>query len=72
MELPTGRVRTITDGIERDNQEGFASHGVAPGFDWMPDASAVVISTGGKLWKVRRAHAARAPPSPSGRRSSSG
>jgi Tol biopolymer transport system component/imidazolonepropionase-like amidohydrolase len=61
MELPTGRVRTITDGIERDNQEGFASHGVAPGFDWLPDQSAIVISTGGKLWRIDARTGARTP-----------
>jgi hypothetical protein len=33
MDLESGR-GVVAPEIERDNQEGFASHGVAPGFDW--------------------------------------
>jgi imidazolonepropionase-like amidohydrolase/Tol biopolymer transport system component len=54
MELASGKVRTLAEGVERDNQEGFAFHGVFPGFSWTPDGKRIVATADGKLfaWSV--------------------
>ena len=51
LDLATGKERTLAAAVERDEQEGFASHGVFPGFDWTPDGSAVVATAEGRLWR---------------------
>ncbi len=50
--LKTGRVRDLWSGCSRDQQETWAIFGPHPGFDWMPDGSAIVIQGKGKLWRV--------------------
>lgn len=50
-ELDTGRRRVIYDGLDRDEMEAFALHGVYPQIDWAPDGS-VVLWAKGKLLKV--------------------
>ena len=50
--LKTGRVRDLWAGCSRDQQETWAIFGPHPGFDWMPDGSAIVIQGKGKLWRV--------------------
>ncbi|MDJ0522018.1 MAG: amidohydrolase family protein [Planctomycetota bacterium] len=50
--LKTGRIRDLWDGCSRDQQETWAIFGPHPGFDWMPDGSAIVIQGKGGLWKV--------------------
>ena len=42
-----GQVRRLAAGLERDNQEGFAFHGVFPGFAWTPDGRALVATAEG-------------------------
>jgi Tol biopolymer transport system component/imidazolonepropionase-like amidohydrolase len=59
LDLATGKVRTLATGVERDEQEGFASHGVFPGFDWTPDGSAVVATAEGRLWRFDAASGER-------------
>jgi Tol biopolymer transport system component len=51
MDVATGRVRSLTEDLERDNQEGFAFHGVFPGFSWTPDGGSIVATSEGKIWK---------------------
>jgi len=50
--LKTGRVRDLWAGCSRDQQETWAIFGPHPGFDWMPDGSAIVIQGKGRLWRV--------------------
>jgi Tol biopolymer transport system component/imidazolonepropionase-like amidohydrolase len=51
MDLATGRTRVLVPEVERDNQEGFAFHGVFPGFAWMPDGGSVVATADGRIWR---------------------
>jgi Tol biopolymer transport system component/imidazolonepropionase-like amidohydrolase len=51
LELATGKRRLLADGVQRDNQEGFAFHGVFPGYDWTPDGRALVATAEGRLWR---------------------
>jgi Tol biopolymer transport system component/imidazolonepropionase-like amidohydrolase len=51
MDLRTGRLRTLAPEVERDEQEGFASHGVFPGFAFTPDGASVVAAAEGKIWR---------------------
>lgn len=51
-DLETGAERPIFDGLDKDQQETWAIHGVFPAFDWTPDSKKVVITAGGKLWSI--------------------
>lgn len=51
-DLATGEERWLAYPIQRDDQESYASMDVLPGYSFTPDSRAVVISYGGKIWKV--------------------
>jgi Tol biopolymer transport system component/imidazolonepropionase-like amidohydrolase len=51
IDLATGRTRVVAPEVERDGQEGFASHGVTPGFDWTPDGKAILATAQGRIWR---------------------
>jgi imidazolonepropionase-like amidohydrolase/Tol biopolymer transport system component len=51
-DLASGQIRSLWDGLDRDQQETWAIFGVYPDFDWTPDGKAIVIWAKGKLWKV--------------------
>ncbi|MBI3449494.1 MAG: PD40 domain-containing protein [Acidobacteria bacterium] len=59
MDLASGTTRLLADGVERDGQEGFAFHGVFPGYSWTPDGAALVLTAEGKIWKYAAASGAR-------------
>lgn len=59
LDLATGRVRLVAPEVERDLQEGFASHGVTPGFDWTPDGKAILATAQGKIWRFDAASGER-------------
>jgi Tol biopolymer transport system component/imidazolonepropionase-like amidohydrolase len=61
MDLASGRTRLLADDVERDNQEGFAFHGVFPGYAFTPDGQAVIATAQGKLWRFAVADGARTP-----------
>src|ERR687884_621638 len=42
----------IDNPIQRDEQESVASLDVLPGYAFTPDSKAIVISYGGKIWRV--------------------
>jgi len=52
MDLESGDVRPVWDGLNHDQQEAWAIFGPYPGFDWTPDSSQVVIWAQGGLWKI--------------------
>ena len=51
-ELETGDERWLAYPIQRDEQESVASMDVLPGYAFTPDSREVVISYGGKIWRV--------------------
>jgi Tol biopolymer transport system component len=51
MDLRTGRIRRLAEGLTRDNQEGFAFHGVFPGYAWTPDGASIVATAEGRIWR---------------------
>jgi Tol biopolymer transport system component/imidazolonepropionase-like amidohydrolase len=59
MDLESGRTRVLAEGVERDNQEGFAFHGVFPGYAFTPDGKALIASADNKLWSFDVATGAR-------------
>lgn len=52
MDLQSGEVRMIYDGLERDMQEAWAIHGVYPSIAWTPDDTAIVAWAKGKIRKI--------------------
>ena len=52
MDLASGLVRPVWDGLSHDQQEAWAIFGPYTGFDWTPDNRAVVLWAQGKLWRV--------------------
>ena len=52
MDLASGQVRPVWDGLSHDQQEAWAIFGPYTGFDWAPDSGSVVLWAQGKLWQV--------------------
>jgi Tol biopolymer transport system component/imidazolonepropionase-like amidohydrolase len=52
LDLASGAVRPLWDGLSHDMQEAWAVFGPYANYDWMPDSSALVIWAQGKLWRV--------------------
>jgi Tol biopolymer transport system component/imidazolonepropionase-like amidohydrolase len=52
LDLQSGAVTPLWDGLSHDQQEGWAIFGPYPNFNWLPDSSAIVIWAQGKLWRV--------------------
>ena len=51
-ELATGEERWLAYPVQRDEQESVANMDVLPGYSFMPDSKAVVLSYGGEIWRV--------------------
>ena len=51
-DLKTGEETPVWDGLYKDQQETWATFGVYPGYNWMPDNRHIVIWANGKIWKV--------------------
>ncbi len=51
-DLRSGLETPIFDDFERDLQETSGTEGNAPAFSWLPDASAIVFWSGGKLHRI--------------------
>ena len=52
LDLASGEVRPVWDGLSHDQQEVWAIFGPYPNFNWLPDSKSVVIWAQGKLWNV--------------------
>ena len=52
MDLASGEVRPVWDGLSHDQQEAWAIFGPYTDFNWLPDSRSVVIWAQGKLWRV--------------------
>lgn len=52
LDLESGRITPLYDGMERDLQETWAIHGVYPGMAWTPDSRALVFWARGKLQRL--------------------
>jgi Tol biopolymer transport system component len=51
-DLESGQERWIAFPVQRDEQESVASLDALPGYSFTPDSRAIVISYGGKIWRV--------------------
>ncbi len=51
-DLQTSEERWLAWPVQRDEQESIASLDVLPGYSFTPDSKAVVVSYGGKIWRV--------------------
>jgi Tol biopolymer transport system component/imidazolonepropionase-like amidohydrolase len=51
-DLATGGERILARGLERDEMEGFAQADLYPGYDFLPDDSALVLSDRGRLVRI--------------------
>lgn len=52
LDLNTGKVSPVWDGLSHDMQEAWAIFGPQANFNWTPDSKSVVIWAQGKLWRV--------------------
>ncbi len=52
FDLATGAEHAIYDGLSRDQMETWATFGVYPGFQWMPDGKSIVVWAKGKILRV--------------------
>lgn len=60
IDLASGEVRPVWDGLSHDQQEVWAIFGPYPNFNWTPDSKSVVVWAQGKLWRVDMASGAHA------------
>ena len=51
-DLDTGEERPLYSGLERDNQEIWALHGVYPAMAWTPDAKSIVFWDDGHIKRI--------------------
>ena len=56
LDLASGQVKPVWDGLSHDQQEVWAIFGPYPNFNWTPDSKSVVIWAQGKLWRVNMAN----------------
>src|SRR5690606_12163088 len=52
LDLASGEVRPVWNGLSHDQQEAWAVFGPYTGFDWMPDSKSVVLWAQGKIWRI--------------------
>lgn len=51
-ELASGEERWLAYPVQRDDQESTANMDVLPGYSFTPDSEALVVSYGGRIWRV--------------------
>jgi Tol biopolymer transport system component/imidazolonepropionase-like amidohydrolase len=52
LDLESGQVRPLWDGLSRDQQEAWAIFGPYPNYNWLPDNSGLVVWAQGGLWRI--------------------
>ena len=52
LDIASGRIDSLTDGLERDMQETWAIHNVYPGISWTPDGRSIVYWAGGRIHRI--------------------
>src|SRR5690606_28102747 len=52
MDIASGEVRPVWDGVSHDQQEAWAIFGPYSGFNWTPDSKSVVVWAQGGFWRV--------------------
>jgi len=52
MDIASGRIDELTDGLERDMQETWAIHNVYPGISWTPDGRSIVYWAAGHIHRI--------------------
>lgn len=52
LDLQSGKVMPVWDGLSHDMQEAWAIFGPYANFNWTPDSQSVVIWAKGKIWRV--------------------
>ena len=52
QDLASGAQYPTWDGLSHDQMETWATFGVYPNFQWMPDGKSIVIWAQGKIWRV--------------------
>ncbi len=52
LDIASGRIDSLTDGLERDLQETWAVHNVYPGISWTPDGKSIVYWAGGHIHRI--------------------
>ena len=60
VDLDSGNVRPLWDGLSHDMQEAWAIFGPYANFAWTPDSNQLVIWAQGKLWRVDAENGAQA------------
>ena len=58
LDLESGEVKPLWDGLSHDMQEAWAIFGPYANFDWLPDSAALAIWAQGKIWRVDAANGA--------------
>jgi Tol biopolymer transport system component/imidazolonepropionase-like amidohydrolase len=51
-DLASGAEYPIFEGLDRDLQEVWGTHGAYPGMDWTPDSESIVFWSGGKIKRI--------------------
>lgn len=51
-DLTTGDESWLAYPVQHDDQESRSSRDLLPGFSWTPDNQHIVVSYGGKIWKI--------------------
>jgi imidazolonepropionase-like amidohydrolase/Tol biopolymer transport system component len=52
LDLQSGKVTPVWDGLSHDMQEAWAIFGPYANFNWTPDSQSIVIWAKGKIWRV--------------------
>ena len=52
LDIASGRIDQLTDGLERDMQETWAIHNVYPGISWTPDGKSIVYWAKGGFHRI--------------------
>ncbi|HZI93356.1 MAG TPA: amidohydrolase family protein [Patescibacteria group bacterium] len=60
-DLETGAERPLFDGLDHDQQETWAIHGIYPAFAWAPDSKTMVVSWGGHIGRIDVTSGAASP-----------